>query len=569
MTLDQVSIRGSSGYSRGAGSRVLVAFDGIPMYTGDSGEIIWEVIPSYEIERVEIIKGAASALYGSSAIGGVVNIISKSVTSNPVTFIKTYYGFYDYPSYSEWDWSEEVRPYNGLSISHSQKFGRLGVSGSFYRFEDFGYRQNDYDKRIGGYLKLNYEISKNAKVNLWGTGYNRNRETFNFWKDINNTLSPPDDDLGDTQPSDRQIFGASYEQVVSDQFQFSIKPSLYRTHWEDETISNNNSDTYLYRTELLTEYIPDSTNHLVTGIEFQSGTVESNIFGNNSSLSLGAFSQFEYNFQIPLIATIGIRYDYSKLEGLNSESSFSPKLGLNYQFNETIILRGSAGTGFRAPTLAEAYTSTSASGIVVKPNPNIKSENSLSFELGSTFNLSPTVNIDLAIFHNEYYDLIEPRIDPIDATVIFDNVTRARIQGIELSSSINIIPQFLSLNLGYNYLWARDTEQKKALRYRHRHSGIASIDFNYGALNIGTDFRYASRAEQIDFELVDFGLVPNGDQRANIKILDVRAGFNMFSYGLPGRVFINVNNILNYNYVEMIGNVAPIRNYSVSLELLF
>ena len=84
MTLDQISIRGSSGYSRGAGTRVLVAMDGIPIYTPDTGEIIWELIPITEIKRVEILKGAASSLYGSSAIGGVINIISKEMTTNPV-----------------------------------------------------------------------------------------------------------------------------------------------------------------------------------------------------------------------------------------------------------------------------------------------------------------------------------------------------------------------------------------------------------------------------------------------------------------------------------------------------
>ena len=59
MTEDQISIRGSSGYSRGAGSRVLLALDGIPFYTGDTGETIWEMIPTPVIQRVEIIKGAA------------------------------------------------------------------------------------------------------------------------------------------------------------------------------------------------------------------------------------------------------------------------------------------------------------------------------------------------------------------------------------------------------------------------------------------------------------------------------------------------------------------------------
>ena len=79
MNLEQVSIRGSSGYSKGAGARVLVALNGLPMYSGDNGDIVWEMIPVADIERVEIIKGPASSLYGSTAIGGVINIISKKL----------------------------------------------------------------------------------------------------------------------------------------------------------------------------------------------------------------------------------------------------------------------------------------------------------------------------------------------------------------------------------------------------------------------------------------------------------------------------------------------------------
>src|SRR3990172_460711 len=77
MTSYQISIRGSSGYSRGAGTRVLLAYDGIPFYTGDTGEIIWESIPITQVERVEIIKGASSSLYGSAAIGGLIMLLLK------------------------------------------------------------------------------------------------------------------------------------------------------------------------------------------------------------------------------------------------------------------------------------------------------------------------------------------------------------------------------------------------------------------------------------------------------------------------------------------------------------
>ena len=119
MVDDQISIRGSSGYSRGTGSRVLLALDGLPFYTGDTGETIWEAIPTTEIKRVEIIKGAASSLYGSSAIGGVINAISRDISPYPVTTLNGFTGLYDQPYYQGWNWSGEMRPFNGLTIAHS------------------------------------------------------------------------------------------------------------------------------------------------------------------------------------------------------------------------------------------------------------------------------------------------------------------------------------------------------------------------------------------------------------------------------------------------------------------
>ena len=145
---DQVSIRGSSGYSLGAGTRVLTAIDGIPLYTGDSGEIIWQILPPTEIERIEVVKGAASSMYGTTAMGGVVNVISKSITSSPLTYIKTFAGAYSKPSHDEWKWSDDLQSYYGLSLSHSRSIGNFGFTALFSYFKDNGYRKNDWEERF-------------------------------------------------------------------------------------------------------------------------------------------------------------------------------------------------------------------------------------------------------------------------------------------------------------------------------------------------------------------------------------------------------------------------------------
>ncbi len=572
VTLDQVSIRGSSGYSRGAGTRVLVAIDGIPLYTGDTGEIIWEVVPVTEIQRVEIIKGAASSLYGSTAIGGVINVITKDIASGPLTYIRSYVGVYDKPAYNEWDWSGGRRLYNGLTLAHSNKFGNLGISFSLSRIEDQSYRQGGWSKRYAGFLKAKYNFSENTGLTFLANGYTQDKGTFNFWKDSRNALVPPDGDQGQRIPSDRLLYSLTFEDVLNDKLNYKINTSLYRTFWKDDSESLNSSSTNLYRAEMQTEYKIIDQLLTINGIEGTYGKVKSNIFSDPESRNIGAYTHWEYKFDFPLTLTFGTRFDYGKLDTLGSFSALSPKFGLNYNLTESTIIRSSIGRGFRAPTLAEAFTSTQASGVPVKPNPNIDPETSYTVEFGVNQNFSDFLNLDLALFQNEYYDFIEPRIDTTEISnpfVIFDNVPRARIQGAELNSIFDLTNLNTEIRLSYMYLWARDVEQKKTLKYRPRHLAYASITYSPGIFEFGFDFRYWSKVEEIDFELIEFNFVPDGEKRVDVYVLDYRTSVNLYSMGLPAKVSLNANNLLNYNYIEMIGNISPIRNFSLNLELVF
>ena len=347
----------------------------------------------------------------------------------------------------------------------------------------------------------------------------------------------------------------------------NIKTSYYRNYFKDNAAIPNESTSNIYRGEVqintsLTNFIV-----LTTGVEGSFSKVNSSLFGNPDAFGVGSYAVADINFSFPLIASIGVRYDYSKLDSLDGAGAISPKLGLNYKLFKDFILRSSLGTGFRAPTIAEAFTSTSTGGITVKPNPNIKSENNLSFEFG--FNYSPIslLNFDLAIFQSEYYDLIEPVIDPSDVKVYFTNVVRARIQGFESVVNLSIIPNQLSFSLNYTYLWARDLETGEALRYRPRHIFYSGINFTKWNFELGINFRYTSRVEEIDEELIDLGVVVDGDLRVPVYTTDVNLGYNFISMGLPLNLYLNAKNIFNYNYVELIGNIRNIRNYSFGFNL--
>jgi outer membrane receptor for ferrienterochelin and colicins len=567
MTEDQISIRGSNGYSRGTGSRALLAIDGLAFYTGDSGDIIWEMIPTLEIQKVEIIKGASSSLYGSSAIGGVINSITRDISDKPLTIFNGFYGVYDKPYYSEWDWSGERRPFNGLTLSHSNKIENFGFNISLTRLEESSYKQDDDFKKYIGFLKTVYNFTPTSSLTFLANTFNKRAGQFLYWKDSRNALVPPDQNLGDRIETNRYLFGLIYKTLLGNQVIMNIKTSYYRNYFKDNADIPNESTSNLYRGEV--QLHSNITNYLVItgGAEGTFSEVQSSLFGNPDEYSIGAYAVGDVTFNFPLIVSLGVRYDYSKLDSLDGSGAVSPKLGLNYKISKELILRSSIGTGFRAPTTAEAFTSTSTGGITVKPNPNIKSEYNLTFELGVNYYPVEFINLDLAVFQNEYFDMIEPGIDPADGLVFFSNLVRARIQGLEASTIIYLLPNELSLSFNYTYLWARDLETGTALRYRPRHIFYSGLDFRKWNFDFGINFRYTSRVEEIDDELVDLGIVVDGDLRVPVYTTDIKLGYNFITNGLPLNIYLNVKNIFNYNYVELIGNLRNIRNYSFGVNL--
>lgn len=568
MTSWQISIRGSSGYSRGAGTRVLLAFDGIPFYTGDTGEIIWGSLPITQIERVEVIKGASSSLYGSAAIGGVVNVITKSISEQPITYVKSAIGLWDKPHYSEWRWADNLRLFNNLALAHSRKIGELGIAAAFSRTEDMSYKQSGFYHRYVGFLKAEYDFSEDASAVLFLNTLNQRSGNFLYWKDSRNALIPPEQDQGQTVLTNRQMVGLLFKQIVNDKFFLNFRGSYYRSDWKDQTESANSALSDLFRGELQSNNLLTENLFLISGIESSFSNVSSNIFGKPSSFSIGIYSQAEYRFEFPLISTVGLRYDFTSINKSKSYSSVSPKLGLNYKINDKLILRSSAAFGFRAPTLAETFTSTTASGITIKPNPNLKPENNFTFEFGVNHKFNAQIVLDAAAFQNEFYDFIEPGVDRTDGQIFFNNIIRARIQGCEFGVKYKTLYEKVSLSLNYMYLWSKDLEKSKALKYRPKHSILFNADFLIYDFIFGIDFRSWSRVEEIDDELIDLGMVPEGELRVAVYVLDLRLAYNFQNFGFPLKMNLTANNIFNYNYVELIGNLAPIRNFSLGIELI-
>lgn len=572
MTSDQISIRGSSGYTRGAGSRVLLLIDGIPLYTGDTGDIIWQLIPIQEIDRVEVVKAAGSALYGSQAIGGVINIITKDFSGKPITYLKSQGGFYDKPYYSEWNWSPRTRFFNTLTVSHTRKIGDLGVSISASRFEDDSYKLNSYTKRYSFYFKSKYNINPANSVSLLFNGTTYKSGSYLYWKDSRNALVPPESQIGEWVKTERFNVNLTYQSLISTIAIINFKNSWFHNNWWDNTDSHNSSKSEMIRSEISLNYFLE--NHkIVTGIEGSYATVTSNIFSNPYAIGFALFGQDEITlFANRLRFTGGIRIDYQNVDTtlsknpVLSELNFNPKLAVNFKASENLYIRASIGRGYRAPTPSELFSSTNVSGIRVIPNPDLKSESNWNFETGLNWSPVEILKLDAAIFGNELYNFIEPSIDPVTSYIQFKNITRARILGYEINLSSKFFGNSLQTNVGYTYLWARDLKNNIFLKYRPRHLIVINLHYKYDFIQTGVDFRYWNRIETIDEDLVSLGIVKDGDLRDKVLITDYHLSFDLVHLRVPLRIFFTINNVFNYNYVEMIGNLGPIRSFSLSLE---
>jgi len=573
VTESQVSIRGSSGYSRGVGSRTLLLVDGVPMLAGDTGEIIWELIPVEGVDRVEVMKGAGSALYGSNALGGVINVITREPSTESRTFLRAYSGFYDSPYYREWKWSDYTQRFSGLSVGHARRIGNGSAFLSITRATSDGYRENDYYGRWIGFGYLKFNLDSYQSLSILGDGLWQHRGNYLFWRGLEQALRPPDDQLLQHVNATRWTIAPLYRYLAGEHLIINARLMVNRSHWDDDInnpggIGNTSTATFVDGEVQANYSAPDSSLWILGG-EFSRDMVSSNIFGDRNGSTIALYLQNERTTFSDVRLTLGLRADLIKQDQLATAGQVNPKIGLAYSPSEgSTALRFSAGRGFRSPSFGELFTTTSASGFRVVPNPDLKPERSWSFEVGANQQIPWLGVLDLALFDNEFWDLIEARFTRIQGSGgteyagRFDNVTRARTRGVEASVRTAPFNGLITADVSYTYLDAADVETGQPLKYRPRHVVTATLGIQHAWWEAGADFRHLSRVERVDEEFVQLGIVRNGDARVPIYVTDLRAAVHFSEFGIPCDVGVTVNNLFQYNYVELIGNLGPIRNFS-------
>ena len=479
----QISIRGSSGYAYGVGSRVMVTLDGLPLITGDAGAANLDLVPVDNIQQIEVMKGASSVLYGSSALGGVINIITADPGPEPKTAIRLRGGMYGTPANPALDWNGEANTFNGsVHAFHSRRIGPFSVTLQGNFIKDPGYRQNTDREEYRGLAMLKYQPKSlpGLTVGLNGSLSVDSSANTLYWESYFPDTTIVEEETtytgGGLTPTREP--GAFRRQLRTSA---ALDPTIkylteggnlfwYRGRYLLNRNQNNTGQSstnwigyndFLYQTTLWDKvnwvtgatyaYAAIQGDSLYGGTYVYRGdTVESS--GSHYSNSLGLYTQLDGKFG-RLNTSLGIRYEYVQINDAQPDALPVFRAGVNYQLWRGGNVRSSFGQAFRVPSIAERFANTTGGGVIIEPNPGIRPERGYSAEVGfrqgfatdqGSFKLKGFV--DVAAFTMRYQDMVEfgvnsieiTRFSPLEVDARFSsfNLSDARITGVEYTHNI-------------------------------------------------------------------------------------------------------------------------------------
>lgn len=575
VTRDNVSIRGSSGFSYGVGSRVALMIDGFPLLAADNGDIKMDALPLFNLERIEVVKGAGSALYGTSAIGGVINIITQNIPDEFTTKFRAYSGFYTPLNYDQWDPGGEPRLDNGFDFSASNKFGDLSVLLNLGIVQEDSYRVYDSKEVYNSFLKMKYQLNDKTDITLNGNLSISNNDDWAFWQSASEPFEPAETvDFDNRIDSDKYSLFAGLDHIFNSNFFMTLKSGVYFTTYSNRFDKDN--EEYRASDAVAYTFLPQFNNKLgdewllTYGLDLRLNQVESIVYGDQTQGIYAAYTQAEYSPFESLNFTGGLRFDLESTEGADESYQLSPKFGVTYQINEEFTLRSSAGAGFRAPQIAERFAQISFQGLFVLPNPELVPERSISTEIGIAYNNQSEelpLYIDLAIFQNNMEEMIEPGLgETITGEVTFNNISSARIRGLELNLKTFLFGK-IGLELSGTALDPMNLETSNILPFRSKFLSQNRFILPFSNFRFELDYKFFAKMATIDERLQKFGIVNDARFRNNAHIFDARLNYNMEKiFGKEISATLNVFNLFNYYYTQMVGNMGPTRQISLMIQ---
>jgi len=513
---------GSSVWIQGFNAdRVLILIDGEPM-TSATGQIVdLSQLSTSDIQNIEIIKGAASALYGSQAMGGVINIITKKAKKGLHNKVTLEIGTYADKS------AEDILPQTLLKAQSTYNNGEYIAA----IFTDY-----IYDTGIKLEDSYTYQLPKRNKFNIKGEYRILGKNEFYikpmyFYENDEKPFATYIPGIGDIQEKRTQEVN-KFRVSMGTNITFKNEDTLKVTAFGERYISDS------YQDKLATPYMEKKRNAIIdlaqadlqydtsiadihvitTGLQFHfqhlqqnstkkdlNSTVEvDELFENATANAIEGYIQDDWFLTESLELLPGIRYQYDSDFG----SYISPKLSLfytKYIDNNKLNIRMSYGNGYRVPSLKERYFSFDQSqyGILIQGNPNLQPESSKSYQLSAEYLDKGGYTLALNLFYNDIEDLIDviknkdkskPGLDVYEYT----NINKAFTHGLEFEYGFNFYTDF-RLSGGYTYLYSEDKTTNKHLPNRPENQIKTTLQYSTKKTNIQASISYESE-EFIDEE---------------------------------------------------------------------
>ena len=569
----QVSIRGGGGFAYGAGSRVALLWNGVPMMSPDVGDAKWNAIPMEQTSQIEILKGASSVLYGSGALNGIIALTEKEPSPKGNFSAKVQSGVYGNPRRKSMQWWDKNPTFHLADVYFGKSYKYLGYTVGANAYLDSGFRQGENEKRFRLNGSFYFKPKSNSKLKA-GLSYNAQYQdlgVFILWK--NDTLGYQAQDNTLSRQKAIRINVDPYIKFYDKfQNQHQLKTRYYIvTTGSDAKVGDASIADLFYADYQFQRKFGTSIN-LSAGITHNLGQVKSWVFGDHISSNSALYGQVESKFK-QLDITAGMRIEHYKLDDMKADSRFFIndslsipvypifRMGLHYKLTPATHLRASFGQGVRFPSIAERFVSTSVGGLVIFKNPNLKPEKGWSSELGfkQLVKLGSSWKgfFDVAAFINEYSNMTEFTFgiynpltgESLSSNGILDteayneliaqgivlsqlvgfratNAEKARITGLEFSfnSQGKIGEVELTSLLGYTYMNPISLNQdptyrisfsdstSNMLKYRFKHLVKLDIQATYKKFSLGISLRYNSFMKNIDLMFEEPILTDTGQQ---------------------------------------------------------
>jgi len=531
-----ISMRGLTGGS----SQVLVLIDGHPNYAGIYGHPIADSYQSLMTERVEVLRGPASLLYGSKAMGGVINIVTRKPQDGTHAHLHAGYG-----SFNTAETEFSVNTQEG-------KFSAV-ASGSYNRTD--GHSDNLNFEQFGGYAKLGYEISKN-----WNTSANVDITRFK--------ASYPGPETAPLTDADQDITRGTTALFIENNYaKTSGAVSLFYSwgdHWINDGYKKGKEEPKEFRFTSYDEMMGASAwqsvnlfdgNRLTLGVDYYhyGGTAYNDSTNGRPRVlqvdkredELAGYVEMRQMIGSWLTLNAGVRADHN----FNVGTEIVPQFGAAFHLPANAEIKLSASKGFRYPFLREMY-------MYPPQNPDLKAESLWNYELAfSQSLLQGRLNYGINLFHIDAENIILTLPKPNGPGKLNQNSGKIKNTGVEVEASY-LISKAFSVNGNYSYL-KMDTPVVGA----PEHKAYLGGSFTNNGWHFSTGLQYINGLYS----------VANTDDPSKNKKEDFLLWNARCSYQLTDMVqlWVNGDNLLNTKYQINDGYPMPGIAFMAGFNLSF